>query len=37
MQGLMSQIEQWIESEVARLGNPLLDAGEAAERAAQPR
>jgi 1-acyl-sn-glycerol-3-phosphate acyltransferase len=37
MQSVMNQIEQWIESEVARLGNPLLRRAEATDRAAQPR
>jgi 1-acyl-sn-glycerol-3-phosphate acyltransferase len=37
MQSVTSQIEQWIESEVARLGNPLLERTERTGRAAQPR
>ena len=37
MQNLTDRIEEWIESEVARLGNPLLTPAEAPDRAAQPR
>jgi 1-acyl-sn-glycerol-3-phosphate acyltransferase len=37
MQSLTNQIEQWIENEVARLGNPLLERSEVPDRAAHPR
>jgi len=37
MQGLTDRIEEWIESEVSRLGNPLLEAPNAARRARRTR
>ena len=37
MQGLTDRIEEWIESEVARLGNPLVEQSEARDRAARTR